>query len=297
LAEDLCEEELKKRFVNVQLLIPKLGDADQPTQGMMDLLNDIKEARNTSVQVKQKSLADARRHFEVLKSALQTEPYFSDISWHEGQKGAIDGLQIITLLMIFYPQFCKEADNGEPSNAYGHKERCLDAYIRYAEKEPDELEAWIKVIPDVVRLFDELQDGFPKHYGGRFGKIKEVQIWDEKRYEKGNKRYRKTPAKSLFLGREMRYSYPIGWLYPLFAAFRVLAGPAKTGSRIAWKREPIEFWRNNADELCRRYEPHLAAVGYDTKRIATNPICYQAMRQAVTDLYKDEIIREAGLTI
>jgi hypothetical protein len=138
---------------------------------------------------------------------------------------------------------------------------------------------------------------FPDHYEGRFGKIKEVQIHDPKRYERGNKKYRKTAVKSQFLGKEMRYSYPTGWLYPVFAAFRVLVGAAKEGGPLTWKKDPVEFWDQNGNEICNRYEPHLTGVGYDVKKVATNLICYQAMRQAVNDLYKDQIIREAGLTV
>jgi len=81
------------------------------------------------------------------KSALKDEPYFAEISWHEGQGGSIDGLQIVTLLMIYYPSFCSSSEGGEPSNAYGHRERCLDAFLEYAAKEPDQLDRWIKVLP------------------------------------------------------------------------------------------------------------------------------------------------------
>jgi hypothetical protein len=153
------------------------------------------------------------------------------------------------------------------------------------------------MVPEMIRFFDELQVTFPKHYGGRFGGIKEVQIYDEKRFERGNKKYRKTAAKSQFFGRDMKYSYPSGWLYPIYAAFRVLVGSSKNGSGVSWKKDPLAFWQQHGDEICKRYEPHLTAVGYDTKKVATNLICYQAMRQSVTDLYKDEIIREAGLTL
>jgi len=191
---------------------------------MGDLLNDVKDARNTSVQVKTKSLADARENFDRLKTTLVDEPYYSQISWHEGQNGSIDALQIIILLMIYYPSFCKAAD-GEPSNAYGHKERCLDAFLEYNEKEPEELARWISLLPKMLRLFDHLQLNFPTHYEGSFGKINEVQIYDEKRYEKGSKKYRKTPARTLFLGADMKYAYPQGWIYPLYASFRFLAVP------------------------------------------------------------------------
>ena len=101
--------------------------------------------------------------------------------------------------MMYYPSFCKAADGGEPSNAYGHKERCLDAFLDYAEKEAEELNRWISILPKVVKLFDEPQVSFPSHNEGRFGKINEVQIYDEQRYERGDKKYRKTPMKSLFL--------------------------------------------------------------------------------------------------
>src|SRR5262249_40956423 len=180
---------------------------DIPPPDMTNLLNDVKEARNTSVQVKTKSLADARQHFEILKSVLANERYYDQITWHEGQTGQIDALQIIILLMMYYPSFCKAAD-GEPSNAYGHKERCLDAFLQYSEKEPDQLGKWIAMLPKMLGLFDELQLTFPNYYEGTFGKINEVQIYEPKRYERGSKKYRKTPMRTQFLGREMKYSYP-----------------------------------------------------------------------------------------
>lgn len=298
--EELVEEESKERliesFVNMQVLIPQLKGASEPTGEMLDLLNDIKEARNTSVQVKTKSLADARRHFEAIKTVLKNEPYFPEISWHEGQGGSLDAQQIVTLLMIYYPSFCKTAEGGEPSNAYGHKERCLDAFLEYAEKEPEQLDKWIKILPKLIQLFDGLQMDFPKYYTGSFGKINEVQIYDERRFERGNKKYRKTPAKSQFLSRQMKYSYPVGWLYPLFAGFRFLVGPDKQTGDINWKKEPIQFWQDHAKEICDQYMPHVVAEGYVPKKIATNLLCYQAMRRAVSDLYKDELLRDAGIT-
>jgi len=297
--EELQDDEaakLSETYVNAQVLIPALNGAGELSPEMADLLNDIKEARNTSVQVKSKSLADARRHFDCLKAALSKQTYYGDISWREGDSGSIDALQIITLLMIFYPSFTADA-GGEPSNAYGHKERCLDAYLEYAEKEPDNLERWIAIVPTLIQLFEKLQMTLPDHYSGRFGKIDEVRIYDERLYERGNKKYRNTPAKSQFLCKTMKYQYPVGWLYPLFAAFRYLVGPTKGGASIVWRRDPIEFWDKHGAELVKRYEPHIREAGYETKRIATSYICYQSMGQAVKDLFKDELLKEAGIDV
>jgi hypothetical protein len=305
LPEEKAKEEVSKRFVNVQVMVPKLLGVDLPTGDMGNLLNDIKEARNTSVQVKEKSLADARRQFDVLKEVLKDEPYFSEISWRQGDPGPIDALLITVLLMIYFPPFAAEAEGGEPSNAYGHKDRCLDAYLMYAQERsednprgcPEELEKWIRILPDILRLFDEFQVTLPTLYTGSFGKIREVQIYDEKKYERGKKRYRKTAAKSQFLGRDMKYSYPVGWLYPIFAAFRVLTGPSPDGTCIVWKKEPVEFWERHGGEICRRYEPHLDAAGFEPKKIATSLICYQAISAAVKDVYKDELLKEAGISL
>lgn len=86
------------------------------------------------------------------------------------------------------------------------------------------------------------------------------------------------------------------WVYPIFAAFRLLAGSAKSGGEIAWKKEPIHFWQKHAQQISERYFPHIVSAGYEPRKIATNLLTYQAMRQAVSDLYKDELLAEAGIT-
>jgi hypothetical protein len=296
LSDEEAESKLAQTFVNAQVLIPTLNGAGELSPEMLVLLNDIKQARNTSVQVKSKSLADARRHFDILKTALSKEPYYNEISWREGEGGSVDALQIIMLLMIYYPSFAAAAD-GEPSNAYGHKERCLDAYLDYSEKEPDELEKWITVLPILIRLFDAVQITLPEHYTGHFGKIEEVKIFDEKRYKKGEKKYRNTAPKSQFLISPMKYQYPTGWLFPIFAAFRHLVGLSSDGSNVVWRRDPFAFWEKHGQELVKRYEPHIRDAGYETKKIATSYICYQAMSQAIKDIYKDELLKEHGISV
>ncbi|MGB2643966.1 MAG: AIPR family protein [Candidatus Acidiferrum sp.] len=296
LDEQQAAARMAETYLNMQVLIPQTKGASVPAGEMLDLLNDIKEARNTSVQVKKKSLADARNHFEALKLALQKEAYFPQISWHEGQNGGIDAQQIVALLMIYFPSFCSAAEGGEPSNAYGHKERCLDAFLEYAKNEPQELERWIKILPTLIELFDTIQLQFPDYYPGYFGKIAEVQIYSEKKYERGNKKYRKTAPTSQFLSREMKYSYPAGWIYPLFAAFRFLAGPDKSTGEVTWKKDPIQFWQKHSKTICDQYVPHIVSKDYAPKKIATDPLCYQAVRRAVTDLYKDELLRDAGIS-
>jgi len=296
LGTDDISEKLRERYVNVQVLVPKIGAGRLPGPDMVDLMNDVKEARNKSVQVKEKSLADAKKQFDTLKEILEREPYADKIRWHEGQEGTVDVLQLVTLFVMYYPPFAQES--GEPHGAYAHPARCLNSFLDYVDTEkggkPDEVERWMKIVPSAVRLFDELQVTFPRHFGGRFGGIQEVRIHDEGAHKRGSKKYRGKPVYSTYLGRQMKYSYPSGWLFPIFSAFRCLVGPDKAGN-IAWKRDPFAFWEEKGDAICAMYYPHLSNAGFETKRIASSLIAYQAVSQAVRDLYKDELLKEAGI--
>jgi hypothetical protein len=284
---------LQQMFVNAQVLVPRTHE----TETVAELLNDIKEARNNSVQVKQKSLADARHHYDRLKQVIESEPYFKDITWREGDNGSIDVLTILMQLMLFVPRFSEDAPDKEPNGAYGRKEKCLEAFLAYSDDPAQAplLAKYIDHVPNIVRLFDEMQLQFPAHVGGRFGGINEVRIFDEKKqYEKGTKKYRKSAPRTAFLQRDMKYEYPTGWLFPLLAAFRVLLTPSASGE-LAWKRDPLKFWKNHGAEICNRYDPFFKAVGYDAKRLATSATTYASMRAAVTDIYKSELLEEAGI--
>jgi hypothetical protein len=92
----------------------------------------------------------------------------------------------------------------------------------------------------------------------------------------------------------MKYAYPQGWIYPLYASFRFLAAPSGSGE---WREDPVAFWDKHGKEITSSYVPHISAAGYDAKKIATNPLCYQAVRQKVTDLFKNELLLKAGISI
>ena len=287
--------ELDNTFVNMQVLIPQQNGDDSPGNSLLDLLNDVKEARNTSVQVTEKSLADARKHFELLKDAVSKTPYADNVIWHEGQKGAVDAMDLVSLLMIMFPRFTQESGGDEPHLIYGHKAKALDAFLKYHQEHATELESWIKIVPRLVDLFDEIQATLPSAYEGKFGKINAVKIYDKSKYEPGNKRYSKTPFKSKFLETTMKYRYPIGFVYPVFAGFRVLLKVDDDSGQVTWKRDPNKFWQNNGNSILQQFKPHMENAGFDSKKIAQSPTCYQAVRHAVTDLYKDELLKEAGI--
>ncbi len=295
---DLDDESvLAKTFVNVQVLLPKYSGQNGPSREMLSLLNDVKQARNTSVQVTEKSLADARKHFDLMKEVLGEEPYSDGISWHEGQKGTIDALDIVSLLMVAYPRYTEDSGGDEPHLIYGHKSRALDAFLKYKAEQPEELEQWIKVMPSLVNFFDHLQCDLPIKYEGKFGRITGVRIHDEAKYEPGNKRYSKVPFKTKFRGEIQKYRYPFGFVYPVYAGFRVLLRADEDTGAVTWKKDPVIFWNQHGSEIVRQYKPHMESTAFDSKKIAQSPTSYQAVRHTITDLYKDELLKSHGIPV
>ncbi len=289
---------LAKSYVNVQILLPMTNGDDPPRDEMLRLLNEVKEARNTSVQVTEKSLADARHHFDLLKKAVAGEPYADSVIWHEGAHGNVDALDIVSLLMVAYPRYTNDSGGNEPHLIYGHKIRALDAFLKYTADQPEELARWIRIVPSLVMLFDELQVKLPAMYEGKFGRITGVKIHDEGRYVSGDKnRYSKTPFKSKFLGRQMKYRYGPGFVYPVFAGFRVLLKADESTGEVNWKKDPLEFWKNHGENILKQFKPHMDHCGFESKKIGQSPTCYQAVRQAITGYYKDELLIDAGIEV
>ena len=85
-------------------------------------------------------------------------------------------------------------------------------------------------------------------------------------------------------------------MYPVFAGFRVLLKMDDESGQVIWKKDPIKFWMDNGNSILQQFKPHMDNAGFDSKKIAQSPTCYQAVRHAVTDLYKDELLQDAGIT-
>jgi hypothetical protein len=94
----------------------------------------------------------------------------------------------------------------------------------------------------------------------------------------------------------MKYSYPEGWLYPLYSAFRFLA-VSNRSQKVSWREDPLKFWNKHGKDISAAYMPHIIAAGYEPKKIATNPLSYQAVRQKVAELFKDDLLRKAGISV
>ena len=210
--ENKDELEEGQQFVKVEILT-----------GVESFFEDLAEARNTSTQVKDESIANLKDYFDLIKRVVADEPFKDRINYVENDDGDIDISDILALLFMFNIKLYPSMDSC-PVTAYSSKKKCVDTYISEIEKIDDgtiaeEDSVYFKmrnIIPDIFALYDQLETKIGDYYleknpGGRYGATSGVTT------AKDNK-----PFSTKFFENEIKYYSPKGFLYPIIGAFRAL---------------------------------------------------------------------------
>lgn len=228
--------------------------------GVEEMFQELAAARNTSIQVQDKSIAELEKRFQLIKEVIEKEPYFKNIYFKENDKGEIDVSDILAILNMFnlnrYPNL-----NETPSISYTGKNNCLRYYIemhrKYANTEQNPYVKMKHIIQDILKLYDQLGINMKRYYcvGGanrKYGAIKGITMRKEAN----------PPFYSKFYQKEMDYLSPNGFLYPILGAFRALL-KEKDGF-YEWKEDPFA--------LMERMGPKLVSGTIDMSReLGNNP--------------------------
>lgn len=226
--------------------------------GVEDIIEDLAEARNTSVQVDVKSMAELRKNFEPVKEALEGMPFFERIAFKQNQvrqneagkrMPMIDAREVVAIIMMFNME--QYGGGKHPIQAYSSKAATLEEYL----KDPDLTRKYVNVIPDIFDLYDTVECEFADAYneaGGRYGRKKYSG------YKEG-----KTVGKSKFGLRDLAYKIPDGLIYPTVAAFRTLLTYNASTDKYKWKNgvSPIDMWEKHKRELVGKIMNFAAAIG------------------------------------
>ena len=216
--------------------------------GVEDFFQDLAAARNTSVQVKDKSMAELEKRFELIKEAIKSEPYAKDINFKENDVKRIDITDLLTLLFMFNIDRFPVTGTIQPISGYSGKKACVDDYLKNSkefENHPED-NPYVKMTPimvDIFRLYDEIEVRMPEFYKGtnpgtkKYGMLKGVGI------HRPN-----TPAfRSRFYQRNIDYTTPYGFLYPILGAFRALV--VEENGKYAWKKNPFVVLNKDGSQL------------------------------------------------
>lgn len=212
--------------------------------GIEGIFQSLAAARNTSVQVQDKSIAELEDRFDIIKNTLANESYISRVYFKENDAGDIDVADLLAVLNMFnISRYSGMASF--PINSYSSKKKCIDLYIsdhkQYGESEKNPYVKMIGIMPDIFRLYDAIEVGMNRFYrqknpSGRYGATKGVQI------PKSGQAFR-----SKFLDNDLEVASPNGFIYPILGAFRALV--EEQDNQYVWKQNPFTVLERVGAEL------------------------------------------------
>jgi hypothetical protein len=222
-------------------------------------VEDIVEALNTSLQVKQYTLDEYSGEFDGLKDALRQAGFVLDtIAFRENEEKEWHVVEIIQRMACFLRDRWQVT---QPASMYKSKAKALDLYT--GESSRMEFEKLYDVIRDVITLPEFIQAEFSLGNvleGRRFGGLKAVKKLKKACARSG------TPYKT-------EHQMHIAAVLPMAAAFRELL--VLRGDRYQWKTDPYQVFRYCATDLYQALVAKLAKarnvsqLGADTEYWAT----------------------------
>ena len=131
-----------------------------------------------------------------------------------------------------------------PTQAYSGKAAVFKDIREDIDNKTDYYKNLATLLPTLVKLYDKIETDYRQKFieynpKGRFGGIRGVD-----KHKDGKK-----PYKSLFMQTTMEYKVSVGYILPVFGAFRVLINIDKDKGQITWRRDPFKMWDKVGSEL------------------------------------------------
>lgn len=227
--------------------------------GVEDIIEKLAEARNTSVQVDEKSMAELQQKFDPVKEGLEGMPFFSRIAFKQNQQAfddetnkklkMIDAREIVSIINMF--NIDKFDATTHPIKAYSSKAKMLELYL----EDPESYRRYVNIMPDIFDLYDTIEMEFATAFnetGGKYGRKKYSG------YKQG-----KVIGLSKFGLHELYYKIPDGLIYPALAAFRSLVVLNLETNKYEWKNgvSPITVWDKCKNGMTSQIMNFASAIG------------------------------------
>ena len=227
--------------------------------GVEDIIEKLAEARNTSVQVDEKSMAELRQQFDPIKEGLEGMPFFERIAFKQNQQAfddetnkrlkMIDAREVVAIINMFNIE--KFDATNHPIMGYSSKAKMLGIYLENSES----YRRYVNIMPDIFDLYDTIEMEFATAFnetGGRYGRKKYSGYKDGK-----------VIGASKFGLHDIYYKIPDGLIYPAVAAFRSLVVFNSETNKYEWKNgvTPISVWDKCKGNLTSQIMNFASAIG------------------------------------
>jgi len=243
------------------------------------IFESLAAARNTSVQVKEQSIAELEKRFALIKDAFGGEPFFRDISYKENQNKRIDVSVLLAILNLFNIDRYHDMKN-YPINSYSSNKQCVDIYINESKANEDNVtnNPYFKmksIMVDITKLYDALEANMAKYYRGEDDAIKKYgAITGVITRKQGKPKF-----KSKFYQKEMEYISPNGFIYPVLGSFRALV--TEENGVYKWKTDPIAVLEKVGPILVRNTIDMSRSLGNNPNATGKNASLWQVLYMTV----------------
>lgn len=228
------ELEVGQQYVKLEILT-----------GVEGIFEDLAAARNTSTQVQEKSIANLRDYFDLIKGAISGEAFKDRVYFMENDDGDIDVGDILAILNLFNIDTYHEME-AFPVVSFSSRKKCIDTYIKTYEKFQDDPEnPYVKMKPimiDIFKLYDFLESKMfdfyrAKNPSGKYGAVSGVIT----------PRDSKKQLTTKFYQNPMSHGSPNGFIFPILGSLRALL-EEKDGV-YAWICDPFDMLEKVGPEL------------------------------------------------
>lgn len=220
---------------------------------------ELAAARNTSVQVDLKSIAELENSFAELKKAFADLPFEGRIQYKMNEHyseniNPIDVRELIAITAMFsqtmypYKNSTGSLNELQPIQCYSGKEATLRKFLNMDSQEKaqqkinrDNMVKNMKpIIGDIFKLWETVEEEFATTANStnrRYGTRK------YSKYHNGD-----IVAKTMLEQKDMAYAIPKGLMYPLIGAFRALVKVDDYGMYY-WQKNPFDVWNAIGSKL------------------------------------------------
>lgn len=212
-----------QKYVRVEVLVGDSLDA-----------SGLADARNTSAQVSDIALFELDNKFDMVKDALKHESYVQDIAFKDNDNKRIPVGELLRLMFAFNIDRFPD-DSSAPVSAYSSKAAVFKDYSKNYSKKDNIYVSIAEHLPELVQLYEKIESdlqvkyqAFKKENGqnARFGGVRGVEKSDN--------------AVTSFTARPIDYSISVGFIMPIFGAFRALL--KQDNGQIKWQFDPLQVW-------------------------------------------------------
>ena len=245
----------------------------------------LADARNTSAQVSDIALFELDDKFDFIKKSLEEQPYKDDVAFKDNENKPIPVVELLKLMFIFnikrYPD-----DSSAPTQAYSAKASVFTDFRKELDTDNNIYVKLAPQLPKLVQLYETIQKEMPKKYNefkaengakGSFGRVRGVTSSQENH----------AMFYSDFTHCEIPYEISIGFLLPIFGAFRALLRENQNGE-LYWLFDPLEIW-----EACGvRLVQNTFETDTNPQMVGKMKTLWQSNYRIVDSVMKDKLIEK-----